>query len=279
MLLLAGAMALAAPPATLGSFCATLHQFASLNGSSTADSKIPLCLDFPRWSQRAPPPGGARAGEERFNGTHRFDLTPNVTAPGGVNCVVTAFGKPDPRSPPFGFVAVDADATFNRTAPMDGFPGAQVWSAARPFSPHTTKYAWMNWFIAANSSSSSSSSRGGGLARLLRSTCTQLNTFVPGLSVGSRDFAQDFVAPPPPGAFEPPAAAVCTPAPAPGPPPAPFVPGDGCHPACAAGSLCCRDPSVAADTGCCYAVSSCSQVHGGAGARGVAFTTKGTEWW
>ena len=118
---------LAAPPATISSFCSTLQQYATITNVTVSNATFSLCIDYPRWSQKGRR-DDPQAQDKRFNGTHRFDLTPNSSAPGGVNCVVTEFGIPDPRSMPFSFIAIDADAAFMATSPgpVDGFPHVAI---------------------------------------------------------------------------------------------------------------------------------------------------------
>ena len=45
------------------------------------------------------------------------------------------------------------------------------------------------------------------------------------------------------------------------PQPSAFVPSDYCSPKCAAGSLCCKDPLSGPQTGSCYSVTDCGQIH------------------
>jgi hypothetical protein len=120
---------------------------------------------------------------------------------------VKHFGKPPPQSLPFAFIAVDPVAAFNGTLPgIDAFI-ADVWSAEL-VEPHPKKIASMQWFFAKTPAPPVA-------AQLLRTSCTQPSSNVqpgtPGLAVGIRDFGEDYVAPTPPGAFEPPKGAVCVP--------------------------------------------------------------------
>ena len=253
-LLLAAAAPLAspaAPPVTITSFCSTLHQYATVDGTTVDDEHHQLCIDYPRWSRVIKQP----ALNQRFNGTHRFDLTPNSTAPSGFNCIVTFFGKPDPRSLPFEFIAIDADATLNRSVKsFDGFSSVQVWAASRPISPHSKAVATMNWFVENTTHAAKH--------EFLRTSCTQPASDVrpgaPGLSVGIRDFSKDFVTPPAPRTFDPPAGVVCTGGGGGG---GGFEPSTGCKPACATGALCCKS-ATGPPPGACFKVTNCSQVHG-----------------
>ena len=74
---------------------------------------------------------------------------------------------------------------------------------------------------------------------------------------GLRDFSANYTTPAPKDSFSPPAGLKCTAAPG----SKPFMPDDGCKPACASGSLCCKDPA-APPPGTCFGVTDCSQIHG-----------------
>ena len=254
VLLLTSSTSSSSPPSTISNFCSELHQYATIDTKTVANQTFNLCISYPNWSQKGAQSGGA---EQRFNGTHRFDLTPNASAPGHFNCISKYFGKPDPRSLPFGFITIDPDATFNRTAkqPIDSFQNVDIFSASRPYSPHTTKVAWMNWYVHTITKTTNNH-------QLLRTEClqpaSQVKPNATGQSIGIRDFAKDFVTPSSPTHFHPPANTVCVPSKGPQPP-TPFVPAK-CDPKCETGSLCCKDPS-STDPACCYAVKDCSQVH------------------
>ena len=241
------------PPSTISNFCSVLHQYATVDTKTVANQTFKLCIAYPKWSQKGALAGGS---EMRFNGTHRFDLTPNASAPGHYNCVSKYFGKPDPRSLPFGFITLDSDATFNHTSkqPIDTFQHVNIFSATRPYSPHTTKVAWMNWYVHTITNTTEH--------QLLRSACrqpaSQVQPNATGQSIGIRDFGQDFVTPTSAAKFHPPLHTICIPSKGPIPP-TPFVPAT-CDPTCQTDSLCCKDPS-SSNPACCYAVKECSQVH------------------
>ena len=134
------------------------------------------------------------------------------------------------------------------------FSSVQVWAASRPISPHSKAVATMNWFVENTTHAAKH--------EFLRTSCTQPASDVrpgaPGLSVGIRDFSKDFVTPPAPRTFDPPAGVVCTGGGGGG---GGFEPSTGCKPACATGALCCKS-ATGPPPGACFKVTNCSQVHG-----------------
>ena len=253
-LLAAPLVAAAEPPPTHASWCASAaHQTLSINGTVKQSRTFSLCLDSTpgslRWASNV------SGHQQAFNGTTRFDLTPNASAPQGVDCVATYFGPPPAGAEPWSFVLVDGNATFNRTEHnVDGFRDVGVWSVYRPpksHGPFKIQGQWMEWRIENTSSTPAK--------EFLSTTCTQ-KAFPPSppgvIQAGVRDFSGGYQTPAPQGAFEPPKGVKCHPAPG----SKPMVPDDHCG-TCPSGSLCCKDPD--AKSGYCLGVKSCSQIHGG----------------
>ena len=101
-----------APPQIKPAFCADMRQSLTVNGTVTQDETMHLCMDTEalKWSRTT-----SDQQQQVFNGTDRFDLTPNATAKGGFNCQRTTFGVPKPDSLPFSMVVLDDGANYNRS--------------------------------------------------------------------------------------------------------------------------------------------------------------------
>jgi hypothetical protein len=248
MLALAIAALAQAPPATHPSWCADANQTLYVNGTIQQSTTFHLCLDSTpgslRWSRSVP-----GQVNQFFNGTYRFDVQ-------GTSCTMTYFGPAQSTQMPWTMVQVDANATFNRTEHgYDGFKDVNVWTIYRPAKtqPVHIPAQEMEWRIENDST--------GPVKEFLSSSCIQ-NAFPPSppglMQDGVRDFSGNYTTPAPPGSFSPPAGLTCKAAPG----SSPFVPDSGCKPACASGSLCCRDPNLGPGNGTCFGVTSCDQIHG-----------------
>ena len=238
------------PPPTHLSWCSNAQQYLTVNGSVKHSVTFHICMDSDlshlRWS------ANITGHPQRFNGTTRFDLTPNASAPGGFSCVSKYFGKASIHMMPWSMVQIDPNAAFNRTEQqVDGFAHVNVWSVYRPArtAPVHIQAQTMEWHIENTSVTPSK--------EFLRSTCIQ-RAFPPSppglMQAGTRDFSHDYVTPAPAGMFDPPAGVVCQAAPG----HRPMVPDDHCKPKCPAGSLCCRAPGTD-PPGYCLTVHSCNQ--------------------
>ena len=242
------------PPPTHPSWCADAKQSLSVNGTVRQSTTFRLCLDSTpgslRWSSNV------TGILQVFNGTTRFDLTPNSSAPGGVSCVATYFGPAISTQMPWSFIRIDDDSAFNRTEhDVDGFEDVNVWSKYRPeqMEPIRIPAQLMEWRIENTSQ--------GAKKEFLSSSCIQaaFPPSPPGLMQdGTRDFSHNYVTPAPESSFSAPSGSHCVPAPG----SEPWVPDDGCKPACPTGALCCRDPH-SAPPGYCMSVTSCAEIHGG----------------
>jgi len=239
------------PPPTHLSWCADANQYLTVDGNVTQQQKFHLCLDSTpgslRWSRIM-----KGIPTQYFNGTTRFDLTPNGT---GFSCVATYFGPASKQQMPWTFVEIDANATFNRTEHnVDGFKDVNVWTVYRPAKTEPVKIQaqTMEWRIENTSTTDSK--------EFLSASCIQA-AFPPSppghIQDGVRDYSANYTTPAPEGSFSPPKGVKCTAAPG----SEPFVPDKGCKPACAKGSLCCRDPNLGPGNGACYGVDDCSQIH------------------
>lgn len=238
-----------APPPTHKTWCADAHQYLTVNGTMKQSETFHLCLDSTpgslRWSRTK-----AGAVDQYFNGTTRFDVMQNGS------CVATFFGPAKPGQLPWSFVEIDANATFNRTEHYyDGFKDVNVWTVFRPAKtqPIHIQAQLMEWRIENTSSSATK--------EFLSASCIQ-KAFPPSppglMQDGVRDFSGKYTTPAPVDSFTPPAGVKCQAAPG----SKPWVPDDGCKPACGTGSLCCRDPAVS-PPGYCLGVTSCAEIHGG----------------
>lgn len=232
-------------------WCADVNQTLYVNGSATQSQSFHLCLDSTpgslRWSQSGMHPGVT----QYFNGTTRFDVTPNGT--GTPSCVETYFGPGKASQLPWAFTKIDDNAVFNRTEHnVDGFKDVNVWTVFRPAHPPPVKTPamTMEWRVENTSSTVDK--------EFLSSSSIQTDPHDPSkMQDGVRDFSANYTTPAPKDSFSPPAGLKCTAAPG----SKPFEPDDGCKPTCASGSLCCRDPNVP-PPGTCFGVTDCSQIHG-----------------
>lgn len=192
--------------------------------------------------------------QQWFNGTYRFSIDGASGA-----CTSKFFGPPPTgtHSLPWSFVVVDTNATFNRTEHnYDGFKDVGVWYHQRParhVGPGMIPAQEMEWRIENTSTTAEK--------EFLSSTCIQ-SAFPPSppglMQSGVRDFHGNYTTPAPAGSFSPPDVSKCKVAPG----PEPFVPDNGCKPACGPDALCCRDPNLGPGNGTCFGVKKCSSVHG-----------------
>ena len=236
-----------APPPTHASWCADARQYLTVNGTQKMSTNFHLCLDSTPGS--LPWSRDMQGTQQYFNGTTRFTVS-------GTSCVAKFFGPASSHQMPWAFVLVDPTAKFNRTEHnYDGFQDVGVWTVLRPekTKPVHIQAQLMEWRIETTSTSADK--------EFLSTSCIQ-NAFPPSppglMQDGVRDFSGNYTTPAPSGSFSPPAGLNCTVAPG----PKPFVPDSGCKPACAKGSLCCRDPNLGPGNGTCFGVDNCAQVHG-----------------
>jgi hypothetical protein len=114
--------------------CAELTAYDVIDGTKQGfHVEGDVCMDFDlkRYSRYycEGPNTHPTCRDQRFNGTDRFDLTPDSSAPGGYTCTSETIGPAPAHSFPFTMLEIDADATLNGTeANIDGFPSVQVWT-------------------------------------------------------------------------------------------------------------------------------------------------------
>jgi len=266
-------------PQLESAFCASVQQWVESNSSGGAippanvtwppGSTFRLCMDTSQrtWSRRGLVTDAVTHQPmdtwQLFNGTDLFVLSPNAAQAGGYSCQRKVTGPPqEPLPMPWSMVVIDSEATAAGTeAGFDGFATVGLWQNDRPqrgaLAPGN-----MTWRIRAG---------GGSEPLLLRTSYVHMDPRGVNAS-GERDFSANYTTTLP-ASWEPPAAVACTlPADA-------FVPADDCRPACAADSLCCREPRANA-TGACFGVSNCAQLPGPAEPSLVdGFSWGGLAWW
>ena len=207
--MLAGALIFAVgasgtPPNVTTDFCCTLEQWVLVNSTSgplpppnttwQPGSRFKLCIDTTnkRWSRE-----GEGVDTQRFNGTDRFTLTKNTSAPGGYNCVQKTFGPPkEPLGMPWQMVDIDVDASADGTETFDGIASVARWVHDRP-KKGMFPAGNMTWHIAPGTNPS----------MLRTSYVTAAEPPAPGVTSGEREFSLYFTTTLP--SFNPPPGVVC----------------------------------------------------------------------